>query len=152
MARKRASMREGPLAELFRATEAAQRAQGEEQAGAQPTAPEPTSAADRVEAQLPLEPAEPVAPRAEPVELDATVEHVYEFELGRSERAEAPVARASEQSPVPEPRAPEPVTEVAPNVVELVPERPEPASTARATRRAQLARRRSSRTRRRRAS
>ena len=32
MARKRASMREGPLAELFRATEAAQRQQ--EQAGA----------------------------------------------------------------------------------------------------------------------
>ena len=31
MARKRASMREGPLAELFRATEAAQRAQGERQ-------------------------------------------------------------------------------------------------------------------------
>ena len=31
MARKRASMREGPLAELFRATEAAQRAQGEQQ-------------------------------------------------------------------------------------------------------------------------
>ena len=28
MARKRASMREGPLAELFRATEAAQRQQG----------------------------------------------------------------------------------------------------------------------------
>ena len=30
MARKRASMREGPLAELFRATEAAQRGQGDE--------------------------------------------------------------------------------------------------------------------------
>ena len=30
MARNRASMREGPLAELFRATEAAQRAQGQE--------------------------------------------------------------------------------------------------------------------------
>jgi len=29
MARKRASMREGPLAELFRATEAAQRKEGE---------------------------------------------------------------------------------------------------------------------------
>ena len=29
MARKRASMREGPLAELFRATEAAQQQQGE---------------------------------------------------------------------------------------------------------------------------
>ena len=35
MARKRASMREGPLAELFRATEAAQRAQRE-----QPETPE----------------------------------------------------------------------------------------------------------------
>jgi cell division protein FtsZ len=128
MARKRASMREGPLAELFRATEAAQRAQGEEQAGGQPTAPEPTSAQDRVEAQLPLEPAEPVASSAEPAELDATVEHVYEFDVRRSEPAEVPVARASEQSPAPEPRAPEPVTEVAPNVVELVPERPEPAS------------------------
>ena len=30
MARKRASMREGPLAELFRATEAAQRSEGDE--------------------------------------------------------------------------------------------------------------------------
>ena len=29
MARKRATMREGPLAELFRKTEAAQRSQGE---------------------------------------------------------------------------------------------------------------------------
>ena len=30
MARKRASMREGPLAELFRATEAAQRREGDD--------------------------------------------------------------------------------------------------------------------------
>ena len=39
MARRRASMREGPLAELFRATEAAQR-QGEQAPEA--PAPEPT--------------------------------------------------------------------------------------------------------------
>ncbi len=59
MARKRASMREGPLAELFRATEAAQRGQGEEQR--EPHTPE--SPSERVtaqeppaEAQLPLEP------------------------------------------------------------------------------------------------
>jgi cell division protein FtsZ len=129
MARKRASMREGPLAELFRATEAAQRAQGEERAGGPPARePEPTPrAGDRAEAQVPLEPEKPIAARAEPVELDATVEHVYDFEVGRSERAEAPVARASDQ-PVPEARAPEPVAETAANVVELVPERPAPTS------------------------
>ena len=42
MARKRASMREGPLAELFRATEAAQRQQ---EAGGQP--PEAPAASGR---------------------------------------------------------------------------------------------------------
>ena len=43
MARNRASMREGPLAELFRATEAAQRQaeQGEEAAPQTPTPEEP---------------------------------------------------------------------------------------------------------------
>ena len=56
MARKRATMREGPLAELFRKTEAAQRAQ---EGGAEP------------------EPA-PVDPRAEAA-LDETVEHVPDF-------------------------------------------------------------------------
>ena len=34
MARKRASMREGPLAELFRATEAAQQQKEQEESGA----------------------------------------------------------------------------------------------------------------------
>ncbi len=72
-------------------------------------------------------PPTPVTPRAEPVELDATVEHVYDFEVGRSERREAPVAPASEPPSVAELHAPEPVTEIAPNVVELVPERPQPA-------------------------
>jgi cell division protein FtsZ len=46
MARKRASMREGPLAELFRATEAAQRQQGE---------PEPDDDKTQVNAVEPLE-------------------------------------------------------------------------------------------------
>ena len=50
MARKRASMREGPLAELFRATEAAQRAQGEQQ-------PDPSSEVTEV---TPPEPEAPV--------------------------------------------------------------------------------------------
>ena len=39
MARKRASMREGPLAELFRATEAAQRQQQAPEAEQPPAAP-----------------------------------------------------------------------------------------------------------------
>jgi cell division protein FtsZ len=56
MARKRATMREGPLAELFRKTEAAQRAQ---EAGA-------------------AEPEPPADPRAEAA-LDETVEHVPDF-------------------------------------------------------------------------
>ena len=56
MARKRATMREGPLAELFRKTEAAQRSQGD-----------PEDA-----------PAEAVDPRAEAA-LDETVEHVPDF-------------------------------------------------------------------------
>ncbi len=54
MARKRASMREGPLAELFRATEAAQRqaerqapdAGGDAPAGAEPEQPAPESSAE----------------------------------------------------------------------------------------------------------
>ena len=55
MARKRASMREGPLAELFRATEAAQRTQGEAVESSPPAdaaPPEPTAATP---AQLPQE-------------------------------------------------------------------------------------------------
>ena len=75
MARKRASMREGPLAELFRATEAAQRTQGEAAESPPPAdgAPlEPTAAAP---AQLPLD-SEPTLISRPGAELDATVEHV----------------------------------------------------------------------------
>ena len=133
MARKRASMREGPLAELFRATEAAQRAKGEEQA-AVPATGEPESTqrdAPQVEAQLPLETEQPAAPGGEADELDATVEHVYDFELGRSAPAGKPAPRVPEQPAVQEHRAgePEPVVEASPNVVELVPGRPEPEPT-----------------------
>ena len=46
MARNRASMREGPLAELFRATEAAQRGQKHEQQEL-PTEPSPTYGSPR---------------------------------------------------------------------------------------------------------
>ena len=56
MARKRASMREGPLAELFRATEAAQR-----------------------QAEQTEQPAEQEAPAARAEPLEPTVEHVPSF-------------------------------------------------------------------------
>jgi cell division protein FtsZ len=130
MARKRASMREGPLAELFRATEAAQRAQGE---SAQPAAAEEQT---RVEApredvptQLPLESEISATSPATGSDPDATVEHVYDFEIGR-ERRTGEAERAPE-APVERPRLVEPVVEAAP-VVEPERERsaepvPEPA-------------------------
>src|SRR5215203_7275662 len=74
MARNRASMREGPLAELFRATEAAQR-QGEQAPESAPPAPTPE----------------------EPQEK--TVEHVPDFAKEET-RAAAPPA-ASEPAPAP---------------------------------------------------
>ena len=75
MARKRATMREGPLAELFKKTEAAQRSQGD-------AADAPTG--------------EPEAdPRAQAA-LDETVEHVPDFV--KEPDAEPPV---SEAAPVP---------------------------------------------------
>jgi cell division protein FtsZ len=73
MARNRASMREGPLAELFRATEAAKRGRKDEQPGQQqlPTEPAPTEESEpepaplRVAARaaVPEEVAEPVVER-----------------------------------------------------------------------------------------
>ena len=84
MARRRASMREGPLAELFRATEAAQKQAGKAEPEATP-------------------PPEAIEPQEE------TVEHVPEFAL---EQDEAAVAAVPEPVPEPEPepeRAPAPV-------------------------------------------
>jgi cell division protein FtsZ len=87
MARKRASMREGPLAELFKATEAAQRQQERE-----PTGPE----------QPPAE---------EPHE--STVEHVPTWE----DEVETPVPPVPDPQPEPEPQPeprPAPVPEPMP--------------------------------------
>jgi cell division protein FtsZ len=113
MARRRASMREGPLAELFRATEAAQRQAEREAAGE--TSP-----------QTPEESA-PVEPHEE------TVEHVPTFE--RSAPAPPPVAPPP-VTPEPEPERPplaavpapepEPVPRYEPPVTRLEP-LPEPA-------------------------
>jgi cell division protein FtsZ len=75
MARKRASMREGPLAELFRATEAAQRQHSDK--------PEPEAAPEPVAKAAPVEP------------LEETVEHAPPFE---------PVTHDPEPEPEPTPR------------------------------------------------
>ncbi|MFL5909873.1 MAG: cell division protein FtsZ [Gaiellaceae bacterium] len=100
MARRRASMREGPLAELFRATEAAQR-----QAEGQP----PPAA-------------EPEAPQKEPEER--TVEHVPSWEEARAETP-APPAPTPTPTPTPPPPVPEP-TPPAPRPVPP-PQPPEPS-------------------------
>ena len=109
MARRRASMREGPLAELFRATEAAQRQAEREAAGE--TSPQPP------EESAPVEPHE------------ETVEHVPTFE--RSAPAPPPpVTNEPEPEPERPPLAavpePEPVPRYEPPVTRLEP-LPEPA-------------------------
>src|SRR5215472_16871757 len=80
MARRRASMREGPLAELFRATEAAQK-QSEQRGEAEQEQPEDSATA------APAAPAEPE---------ERTVEHVPSWE-------EAGVETPSPPTPTPDP-------------------------------------------------
>jgi cell division protein FtsZ len=119
VARKRASMREGPLAELFRATGAAK--QGDAAASGDPAA-DPPPAEDEQTLLIPPEPA-----RAEEPALEATVEHVYDFEEadaepnGDDEPAPPPAAAAPEPEPAPEPAA---------DVVELAPRRERSAPSA----------------------
>ena len=81
MARKRATMREGPLAELFRKTEAAQRAQDAGSEG------EPAVAAE-----------ETVPDRRAQAALEETVEHVHDF-AEEAAIAPAPPAPAPEDVP-----------------------------------------------------
>jgi cell division protein FtsZ len=111
MARRRASMREGPLAELFRATEAAQR-----QAEKEGREPEPEAA----EAEPPkAEVAE--QPKPTPVEPpEQTVEHVPEW---HEEPAPTPPPPPSEPVRLPE-RAPDPRPEPPRPKLEPLPEPP----------------------------
>src|SRR5207245_11056410 len=86
MARKRASMREGPLAERFRATEAAQRQAQQEPA---------------------QRPADEVAPATEPDER--TVDHVPSWEeSARVEQSPVSAPPPPRYDPTPTPLAPEP--------------------------------------------
>ena len=109
MARRRASMREGPLAELFRATEAAQR-----QAEGRPEEPE--------QAQAP-EAAEPD---------ERTVDHVPSWEEAtRVEPPPAPERVAGPPAPAPraEPRPePAPVPEPPVHIPRAAPPPPQPAT------------------------
>src|SRR5579884_3573836 len=89
MARRRASMREGPLAELFRATEAAQRQAEQRGEGEQEPLEDAASAA-------------PVAP-AEPEER--TVEHVPSWE---ETGVETPPPPSPTPEPMPGPPLPDP--------------------------------------------
>ena len=103
MARRRASMREGPLAELFRATEAAQR-QAEQEPEQQPAeAPSATEPDER------------------------TVDHVPSWEEAAGVEqppAPAPAPPSPRPDPMPQPPAPDPVPDPAPV--------PEPAPQIRA--------------------
>src|SRR5579862_9735486 len=122
MARRRASMHEGPLAELFRATEAAQKQA--EQSG-ETEAPPPEDAA----ATAPAVP-ETEAP-AEPDER--TVEHVPSWEEAEVETPAAVEPEPVAVEPEPEPVAvePEPEPELRPadlppvtHYLEALPESP----------------------------
>jgi cell division protein FtsZ len=120
MARKRASMREGPLAELFKATEAAQR-QAEQQEGAAEKHQEPQEATvehvptweDEVEAEAPAAPPPPryeppaPAPREPEQRADPGPEPPRSFApepVREREREEPPVSRYIEPMPEPPPR------------------------------------------------
>src|SRR3954453_3978930 len=94
MARRRASMREGPLAELFRATEAAQR---------------------QAEQEPEQQPAQDAAPATEPDER--TVDHVPSWEeAARVEQppTTAPAPPSPRPDPMPQPPGPDPGPDPAP--------------------------------------
>jgi len=98
MARRRASMREGPLAELFRATEAAQKqAEQRGEGGEQP--PEDTATA------APAAPSEPE---------ERTVEHVPSWEEEVGEVPAPPTPSPEPGPPLPDPQPPAPAPDPDP--------------------------------------
>ncbi len=98
MARRRASMREGPLAELFRATEAAQK-QAEQSGEAE---------------QQPVEDAATAAPEAPTEPDERTVEHVPSWE------------ETGVETPIPEPPTPSPDPQPGPPLPDPQPPAPTP--------------------------
>ena len=131
MARKRASMRDGPLAELFRATEAAQR-QAERDAAATSDAPIPPRAQTpappqaQTPAKTPVQAGKPAPPAHRPEPPEETVEHTSIFD--------EPPAHAQHPAPEPEePAAPAqpsaPATVPAPPPRQTILPEPPPRST-----------------------
>jgi hypothetical protein len=109
MARKRASMREGPLAELFRATEAAQR-----QAESRPTQPEPDSEPEsRPEENGPGEGVQP-APATDSPELPPAAAAPSQPQTARPAEAASPAEAAPAERAPAEPRDLPPVPTGAP--------------------------------------
>ena len=99
MARKRASMREGPLAELFRATEAAQRQAGDDPPG-EPSAP-PAAEPDEQQTLIQEPSATTESGRRHEAALEETVEHVHDFDEEPSAAAtpsRSPVSRTRQPS------------------------------------------------------
>jgi cell division protein FtsZ len=100
MARRRASMREGPLAELFRATEAAQK-QAEQRGETEPQPPEDAATA-APETEAPAEPDE------------RTVEHVPSWEETGVETPPTPSPDPQPGPPLPDPQPPAPTPDPDP--------------------------------------
>jgi cell division protein FtsZ len=107
-------MREGPLAELFRATEAAQRQQGDDEPADEPLPP--AAEADDQQTSIeepPTSAPKPVSPkrsRRQEAALEETVEHVHDFDAGPAAATGAPVS-AVDQAAVEATRAPKPVAD-----------------------------------------
>jgi cell division protein FtsZ len=121
MARKRASMREGPLAELFRKTEAARRGEEPaESAGQEPAAPgqTPESAQSR---------------RAEAA-FEETVEHVPDFAKPGSSTGAEPAGSLGAGAPAPSTRPAEPAAREQVRAPAPPPSPPEISSEAAASR------------------
>jgi cell division protein FtsZ len=116
MARRRASMREGPLAELFRATEAAQRQAERAERSEAPVPPEADAAT--VEHAAPTPPPAESAPAAEPASEPARAEEAAPVESSRPEPVEAerplaapapaPASTVAPAAPAPRPRYEQP--------------------------------------------
>ena len=139
MARKRASMREGPLAELFRATEAAKRGEGDDQPPDEPLPP-----AARADEQQTLimessgapgeDPAAAERRRREQAALEETVEHVPDVPVDHRRREEAALEETVEhvhdfderRAPAPAPAADAPAS-AEPERARLTPVAPVPA-------------------------
>ena len=126
-------MREGPLAELFRATEAAQRGETPPEPTTQPPTDPEYDEQQAIETPAPAA-VEPVAASSEPdpVAFEETVEHVYDFEVADTpSRAAAATesARTDTMRAVPDPEPPAPVTELHPRAAtpEPAPAQPAPA-------------------------